>query len=399
MAKLFLCGGGCGKQMEDIYPVFHSVIDNTKPLLYIPLAMPEETHTLDECYAWLQNELKNGGVHVPSIEMVRSFEEILTKDFSDYCALFIGGGNTFSLLKGLKDSGAFEKIKDYLKGDGVAFGSSAGEIIFGKDIMTAITEDPNEVGLQDTEGFDVLSGISLDAHYTNAGTKEDHERVTDFLTKYSIEHEKVIALPEEDTLLVEGDQIQVIGSRPYYVFENGVRQEKMTEIRNEFKDDEWPLEYIDHDRRIARAIVFDDDGYFYFMRADRDDLFGKATHIETPGGGVEKGEDLNTAIRRELSEELGVEVDVICKLGLVSDYYNVIHRHNLSNYFLCKVKSFGEKHLTQDEIEVFHLATLKFTFDEAVAEYERRSETPIGRLIARRELPILKRAKEIIDRL
>ena len=350
MAKLFLCGGGFGKQMEDTYPVFNAVIDHTKPLLYIPLAMPEETHTLDECYAWIRNEMEKGGVKFPSIEMVRSYEEILTKEFSDYCALFIGGGNTFSLLKGLKDSGAFAKIKEYLQGDGVVFGSSAGEIIFGKDIMTAITEDPNDVGLQDTEGFDVLSGIALDAHYTNAKAEEDHERVTAFLTNYSIEKGKVIALPEEDTLFIDGDAFQVIGSRPYYVFENGVRLEKRAELRNELTDNEWPLEYIDHDRWIARGIVFDEEGNFYFIRAERDDMFGKATMIETPGGGVEKGENLNMAIRRELSEELGAEVDVILKIGVVSDYYNIIHRHNISNYFLCKVKSFGEKHLTEDEI-------------------------------------------------
>ena len=399
MAKLFLCGGGFGKQMEDIYPVFNAVIDHTKPLLYIPLAMPEETHTLDECYAWIQNELKEGGVEVPSVEMVRSYEEILTKEFSDYCALYIGGGNTFSLLKGLKDSGAFAKIKEYLQGDGVVFGSSAGEIIFGKDIMTAITEDPNDDGLQDKEEFDVLSGIALDAHYTNAQTEEDHERVTAFLTNYSIEKGKVIALPEEDTLFIDGDAFQVIGSRPYYIFENGIRLEKRAELRNEITDNEWPLEYIDHDRWIARGIVFDEEGNFYFIRAERDDMFGKATMIETPGGGVEKGENLNMAIRRELSEELGAEVDVILKIGVVSDYYNIIHRHNISNYFLCKVKSFGEKHLTEDEIHDFHLSTLKLTFDEAVDEYEKRRETPIGRLVANRELPVVMRAKRIIDEL
>ena len=128
-------------------------------------------------------------------------------------------------------------------------------------------------------------------------------------------------------------------------------------------------------------------------------MFGKATMIETPGGGVEKGENLNMAIRRELSEELGAEVDVILKIGVVSDYYNIIHRHNISNYFLCKVKSFGEKHLTEDEIHDFHLSTLKLTFDEAVDEYEKRRETPIGRLVANRELPVVMRAKRIIDEL
>ncbi|MBQ6660198.1 MAG: NUDIX hydrolase [Lachnospiraceae bacterium] len=169
------------------------------------------------------------------------------------------------------------------------------------------------------------------------------------------------------------------------------------ELRIELQDNEWPLEYISHDRRIARGIVYDDGGNFYFVKAVRDDLFGKATHIETPGGGVEEGEDLETAIRRELSEELGIEVEIICRIGLVSDYYNVIHRHNLSNYYLCRVVSFGDKHLTQDEIEKFHLSTETLSFDEAVAEYERCSETPIGRLIANRELPVLRRAKKIID--
>ena len=163
-------------------------------------------------------------------------------------------------------------------------------------------------------------------------------------------------------------------------------------INIELNDTEWPYEYTDHDRMIARAIVYDDDGYFYFVRAKRDDDFGRATLIETSGGGVESGEDIVAAIRRELKEELGAEVEVVCKLGVVSDYYNLIHRHNINNYFLCKVISFGDKSLTQDEITEFHLSTLKLTYEEACAEYEKRSETRLGRLIANRELPVLKMA-------
>ena len=173
----------------------------------------------------------------------------------------------------------------------------------------------------------------------------------------------------------------------------------ISEIKISLKDDEWDFEYIDHDREIVRAIVFDDDGYFYFVRAVRDDDFGKATLIETSGGGVEKGEDLHTAILRELKEELGAEAEILCKIGVVDDYYNLIHRHNINNYYLCKDKAFGEKNLTQDEIESFHLSTLKLSFDEAVSEYQKLSATPIGKLIANRELPILKQAKRILDTL
>ena len=174
-----------------------------------------------------------------------------------------------------------------------------------------------------------------------------------------------------------------------------VKKIQTDELMIELKDLEWPLEYTDHDRRIVRAIVFDDAGNFYFVRAERDDDFGKATLIETAGGGVEADEDPYSAIKRELKEELGAEVEIICKIGVVSDYYNLIHRHNLNNYYLCRAISFGDKNLTKDETDDFHLSTLKLTYNEAVAEYEKRRKTKLGRLIANRELPVLKKAREI----
>ena len=135
------------------------------------------------------------------------------------------------------------------------------------------------------------------------------------------------------------------------------------------------------------------------MRAVRDDTFGKAVLIETSGGGVEDGEDLNEAILRELREELGVTAEVICKIGVVSDYYNLIHRHNINIYFLCRAVSFGENSLTKDEKEIFHLSTLCLTYERAMEEYDRLSSTRLGRLIRNREMPILLRAKALIDAL
>ena len=165
------------------------------------------------------------------------------------------------------------------------------------------------------------------------------------------------------------------------------------------QDDQWEFDYIDHDRTVVRAIVFDEEDKFYFVRAVRDDDFGKATLIETSGGGVEENEELLDAINRELKEELGVEVDVVCKIGVVSDYYNLIHRHNINNYFLCKVKSFGDKNLTKEEMDDFHLSTLRLSYEEACKEYEYRANTKLGKLISNRELPILHRAKKILDKM
>ena len=169
------------------------------------------------------------------------------------------------------------------------------------------------------------------------------------------------------------------------------------EIFLNLQDGEWPLEYTDHDRQIVRAIVFDDEGYYYFMRVERDDDFGRATLIETSGGGVEKGEDLHSAIMRELSEELGATVEIMRKIGIVSDYYNLIHRHNINHYFLCRALRFGQAHMNKDEIEDFHLSALKLSYDEAIAEYRLRSCTRLGRLIANRELPVLIKAHEMMS--
>lgn len=171
----------------------------------------------------------------------------------------------------------------------------------------------------------------------------------------------------------------------------------MKEIKLELEDTQWKYDCVTHDRVIARAVVYDDKGQFYFVRATRDDDFGKATTIETAGGGVEPQEDFITAVQRELKEELGAEVEVIGKIGTVSDYYNLIYRHNINHYYLCRVKSIGERNLTQDELERFHLETLKLSYEEAVREYEKRAETKLGTLLANRELPILHRAKEMLD--
>ena len=169
------------------------------------------------------------------------------------------------------------------------------------------------------------------------------------------------------------------------------------ELDLELQDDEWNKEYIDHNRLIVRAIVVDDSNYFYFVRVHRDDDFGKATLIETAGGGVELNENLESAVRRELREELGLEGEIICKIGVVSDYYNLIHRHNINNYYFCKIESFRDRNLTTEEIESFKLSTLKLTFEDAIEEYKKCSNTKLGKLILNRELPVLNYVKEILN--
>lgn len=89
--------------------------------------------------------------------------------------------------------------------------------------------DRNDVNLTDTRGFDVLSGISIFPHYTNKKSKltddENEERLNKFtnsIINFSKSTGKVIAIPEEDAIYVNNDSIELLGTRPYFTFENGL---------------------------------------------------------------------------------------------------------------------------------------------------------------------------------
>ena len=166
----------------------------------------------------------------------------------------------------------------------------------------------------------------------------------------------------------------------------------------DLQDTQWPLTAITHTRQVARAILVDEEGMGYFVRVDRDDDFGKARLIETAGGGVEPGETPEEAVCRELGEELGADAEVIAKLGVVSDYYNLIGRHNVNHYFLCRARSFGERHLTGEETHKLCLSTLRLPLRAAEAEYLACEVYPLGRLLAARELPVLRLAMAVLEK-
>ncbi len=222
--RIFLCGGGDGIQALEAYRKLIDIMDKERPLLYVPLAMNEEEHPYNECLNWIKNELSDFNIY--KIEMVRTFEEFANKDYYNYSAIFIGGGNTYKLLKGIKDSRAFGKLKEFIINDGIVFGGSAGAIIFGKDLDACKLDDTNDVNLKDTEGFDVLNGISLLCNYTNRTIEKDKQS-TEYLLSISSNRE-LVALPEEDTIFINGDDIELIGNKSYYIFKDGERKE----IRN-----------------------------------------------------------------------------------------------------------------------------------------------------------------------
>ena len=219
--KLILNGGGEGAAVKSARELLNSIIDNNKKILYIPLAWPDPTY--NGCLEFMTNELSD--IDKTGIDMIKTTDELLNKNFNDYACLYIGGGNTYKLLNELKVSGAFNKIKDYLINDnGIVYGGSAGAIIFGKDLDSCNTDDDNEVKLIDNTGFNMINGYSLLCHYTN----RESER-TELSRKYLIELSKtkpIYAIPEEDTIYINDNKIEFIGNRPYYEFINGIEIKK-----------------------------------------------------------------------------------------------------------------------------------------------------------------------------
>ena len=228
--RLLLNGGGSTEKLIPTMTKLNEIIDHNKSILYIPLAMDEVEHPYDSCYEWFSKQIMN--VAVLSIDMARSFEDLARKNLNEYSAIFIGGGNTYKLLKGLKESGAFVEIQKYIQNNGIVVGCSAGATVCGKDIDIIASMDPNNVNLTDTKGFDVLSGISIFPHYINLKSKltdkENQARIDKFtnsIIEFTLKNGDVYAIPEEDTIYINGNDVEIIGSKNYFYFKEGVKQE------------------------------------------------------------------------------------------------------------------------------------------------------------------------------
>lgn len=212
--KLFLCGGGAGEQTREARRRLNGVIDHARPCLYVPLAMEPDCY--DGCQTWIAGELQD--VDIPAIDMVRSADALAAQCLADYSFVFIGGGNTFRLLHVLRTSGTLARLEAYLAQGGVVFGGSAGAILFGASLDVCALDDANDVGLTDMRGLDCLGGASLLCHYL-APTCEADARTSQLLALSY--RRKIIALPEEVTLYIDGGQLEPIGDRPYFLFEKG----------------------------------------------------------------------------------------------------------------------------------------------------------------------------------
>jgi ADP-ribose pyrophosphatase YjhB (NUDIX family) len=147
-------------------------------------------------------------------------------------------------------------------------------------------------------------------------------------------------------------------------------------------------------RRAARAVVSNDQGEIGLLKV------GNHNYHKLPGGGVEAGEDMQKALRRELLEEIGYEATVTAEVGEIVEYRDKWSLKQTSNCYLAKQigqqqpPAFTEKEL-DDGFEIVWAPSI----DGAIVLLEQDEPANYdGQFIKRRDLAFLEAAKLLVDR-
>lgn len=102
------------------------------------------------------------------------------------------------------------------------------------------------------------------------------------------------------------------------------------------------LPSVNNERIGCRGIVIDDGKILLSYEVNTDQWF-------IPGGGLEKGENLEECCIRELAEETGYLVLPQKQFLTINEYYQ--DWLFVSHYFICEVAGKTERKLTQREVE------------------------------------------------
>tara|TARA_R110002050_G_scaffold3615_1_gene18863 strand:+ start:3238 stop:3894 length:657 start_codon:yes stop_codon:yes gene_type:complete len=202
--------------MEYIAEEVKDFLGNKRELLFIPYAQPSGI-SYDEYTRFPKEALKNFGISVKGIHEFPSAPEAVAQAQ----AIFIGGGNTFLLLKTLYEQGLIGPLRDAISKGTPYMGSSAGSNITGLSIGTT-----NDMPIVYPPSFEALQFLpfNINPHYLDPDPDSKHQgetretRINEF---HGQNPQKVIGLREGSWLRVEGQQIVLKGQHSARLFEAG----------------------------------------------------------------------------------------------------------------------------------------------------------------------------------
>lgn len=202
--KLLLSGGIATEKAKALNGFFASHIDRHGTVRYIPAAN-EALSEYDESFEGFKHVFRAYGI--ADIQMCRQLQGAV---ITDQCvAIYFDGGNTYKLLKEVRESGFDRQISAFVRRGGFVYGRSAGSILFGKDIAATTFEDENTVAYGDSRGLNMVKGFDICCHY--GGDEETTAYKRNRILKYAAQSNGTIALPDDAGIYVADDSITFMG--------------------------------------------------------------------------------------------------------------------------------------------------------------------------------------------
>ena len=150
-------------------------------------------------------------------------------------------------------------------------------------------------------------------------------------------------------------------------------------------------------RRAARAVLIGIDGRIAIMH------YTTTGSYKLPGGGIDEGEAIEAALRREVQEEAGYKITDIQELGVVEEDRYCVGMHQTSYCFTATTTRFVGTNLTEKEAAQGMELVWVDSIDDAIAAVESNDTTDsdanhIGHeMMKLREVAILRAAQSRLE--
>ncbi len=210
--KLFLTSAGLPPETtEEFLNFIGRKPGETKVCFIATAADPEE----DKWFVEKDKErLLELGFKITEFDLKKENENSLREKLVSFDVIFVEGGNTFYLMKYIRESGFDKALKSFLDKGGIYLGVSAGSYAVGPDISLANwkhAEDQNIVGLKN------LRGLGLVDFYISPHYESRHEAIINE-NKNKVSR-PIFALTDLQAILVDNGDIRFIGPGEFKKFE------------------------------------------------------------------------------------------------------------------------------------------------------------------------------------